>query len=324
MADPNVNITRRYPSEEACAAILVASRRTCCVCRVGGKVVQLHHIDENRSNSDSANFAVLCLDCHNETQRRGGFGRQLNAAQIRRYRDDWIAAVTNRLMEAAADSSKDEVVLGAPLAHADDVVDRVLIEADRSPKIGFRLIDAELLHDARRILAGSGWGGGKHDWTLRQSVDRLFELGIVSASVHTSLDVFESMRASIDAGLPVERLEIMRALDVGILTFRSLAAIPRERHYVVDAQINVFQDQNGVNPLPTVNAIRIRSMGPPPREPHDGVFLTRRNDYRIGSEVTWLWGKEVLGPVWFFDLVTGRYEIAKSMEFRGLPLDDVA
>jgi len=324
MADSNTEVPRRYPSGEDCAAILVAADRTCCVCRVGGKAVQLHHIDENRSNDDPVNFAVLCLECHNETQRRGGFGRQLNAAQVRLYRDEWNDAVTKRLMGGATDGSKGEVVLGAPLIRSDDVIDRVLMEANRSPKIGMRLIDAKLQQDARRILAGSGWGGGQHDWTLRQSIDRLFELGVVSASVHKSLDVFESMRASIDAGIPVERIEVMRALDVGILTYRSLAVIPRERHYVTDAQIAVFQDQNGMTPLPNLYAIRIQSTGPPPREPHDGVFLTRGNQYRLGSEVTWLWGKEVLGPAWFFDLRSGQYETAHSVEFGGLLLEAVA
>ncbi len=68
---------RRYPTEDECAAILVAADRTCCVCRLSGRPVQLHHIDDDRSNPAPDNFAVLCLDCHNETLQRGGFGRQL-------------------------------------------------------------------------------------------------------------------------------------------------------------------------------------------------------------------------------------------------------
>src|SRR3954468_722111 len=97
---------RRYPSADDCAAILVAADRTCCVCRVGGRAVQLHHIDNDRSNADVDNFAVLCVDCHNETLRTGGFGRQLNAAQIRRYRDEWNDAVARRLQDAGRESSQ--------------------------------------------------------------------------------------------------------------------------------------------------------------------------------------------------------------------------
>ena len=69
------------------------SDRTCCVCRVKGKPFQIHHIDENPANNEPKNLAVLCLECHNETQIRGGFGRKLNAEQVILYRDDWLIQV---------------------------------------------------------------------------------------------------------------------------------------------------------------------------------------------------------------------------------------
>lgn len=75
------------------AQVQFASDRTCCVCRVKGKPFQIHHIDENPANNEFKNLAVLCLECHNETQIRGGFGRKLNADQIILYRDDWFIQV---------------------------------------------------------------------------------------------------------------------------------------------------------------------------------------------------------------------------------------
>ena len=212
------NVPRRYPDEDGCAAILVAADRTCCVCRIGGKAVQLHHIDEDPSNASPENFAVVCLECHNETQMRGGFGRKLNAAQVRRYRNEWNNAVSQRLHAAASQSARGEVVLGPPVTRADDLIDHVLEEADRSPKVGLRLMDAELEQETRRLLAGSGWGGGRLDWTVRQGIDRLFELGVVSQSVHGSLNVLETVRAQLNAGEPVSQSEVLVALDVGIMT----------------------------------------------------------------------------------------------------------
>ncbi len=315
---------RRYPPDDDCAAILVAADRTCCVCRVGGKTVQLHHIDDDRSNADPANFAVLCLDCHNETQRRGGFGRPLNAAQVRRYRDEWNDAVADRLQIAARQSARGEIVLGAPLMRADDVIDRILVEAERSPRIGLRLIDAELEQETRRLLAGSGWGGGRRDWSLAEAIGRLFELGVVSKSVHLSLNVLESTRKALDAGELVSKEDVLAAFDVGIMTYRALSAIPRERHYVLDAQIPVFRDADGGQPLPGVFAVRIRSVGPLPRSPHEAVFLTRQSDYVVGAEVTWLWDSEVLGPAWYLDLASGKYLQAHSLAFAGVPLDLIA
>lgn len=71
------------------ARVLFASDRTCCICRKAGKRVQIHHIDDDPSNNEAANLAVLCFECHGETQVTGGFGRQLDAHQVRLYRDDW-------------------------------------------------------------------------------------------------------------------------------------------------------------------------------------------------------------------------------------------
>ena len=73
--------------------VLFASDRTCCVCRVQGKPTQIHHIDDNPANNVLENLAVLCFDCHNLTQVRGGFHNKLDAAQVLRYRDDWLKKV---------------------------------------------------------------------------------------------------------------------------------------------------------------------------------------------------------------------------------------
>lgn len=89
------------PSEIA-AAVLFASDHTCCNCRERGRPAQIHHIDEEPSNNDIENLAVLCLLCHNETQMSGGFGRKLNADLVVQFRDDWLARVVSRRNKADA------------------------------------------------------------------------------------------------------------------------------------------------------------------------------------------------------------------------------
>ncbi len=84
----------------AAADVLFASDRTCCVCTIPGKPAQIHHIDEDPGNNAPDNLAVLCLDCHNDTQIRGGFARKLDAAQVVRYREDWYQRVRARRAEA--------------------------------------------------------------------------------------------------------------------------------------------------------------------------------------------------------------------------------
>jgi len=81
---------------DVAAKIQFLSNRTCCVCRREGKPVQIHHIDSNPSNNNIENLAVLCLECHMQTQISGGFYRKLDANQVKLYRDDWLNIVASR------------------------------------------------------------------------------------------------------------------------------------------------------------------------------------------------------------------------------------
>jgi len=83
------------PSEVA-ARVLFLSDRICCVCRVSGKPVQIHHVDGDRNNNSLQNLAVLCFDCHRDTQIRGGFDRKLDVDQVILYRDDWHRIVAQQ------------------------------------------------------------------------------------------------------------------------------------------------------------------------------------------------------------------------------------
>lgn len=82
--------------EDVAAELLFRHDNTCCVCNLKGKTVQIHHLDEDPSNHDPGNLAALCLEDHQLTMVSGGFGRKLNAEQIRKYRDDWIRRVQLR------------------------------------------------------------------------------------------------------------------------------------------------------------------------------------------------------------------------------------
>ena len=82
------------------ADVQFASDQTCCVCTDRGKTVQIHHLDEDPSNHALENLAVLCLECHNKTQTRGGFGRSLTVEVVSKYRDAWLTRVRDRRRQA--------------------------------------------------------------------------------------------------------------------------------------------------------------------------------------------------------------------------------
>lgn len=94
------------------ADLLFQSDRTCCVCGERGRPVQIHHIDGNPSNHSVSNLAVLCFDCHRDTQIRGGFDRKLDARQIVLYRDGWYQRVRRR--REAAVERRDNVSAAIP------------------------------------------------------------------------------------------------------------------------------------------------------------------------------------------------------------------
>ncbi len=79
---------KRIPKELA-LQVEFASDRICCVCHEPNKAVQLAHIDDDPSNNDFDNLALLCLDCHSQAHTRGGFGRNLTADLVRKYNADW-------------------------------------------------------------------------------------------------------------------------------------------------------------------------------------------------------------------------------------------
>ena len=85
---------------EVAAEILFACDSTCCVCGERGKAIQIHHLDEDPSNHRIGNLSVMCLECHDRTQVRGGFGRKLTKEVVTKYRDEWIVRVMERRQEA--------------------------------------------------------------------------------------------------------------------------------------------------------------------------------------------------------------------------------
>jgi len=82
--------------DDISAEVMFQHDRTCCVCHVRGKAVQIHHIDEDPTNHAVDNLAVLCFDHHEETQVRGGFAKKLKPVDVVRCRDDWIDRVRVR------------------------------------------------------------------------------------------------------------------------------------------------------------------------------------------------------------------------------------
>ncbi len=152
----------KIPTEIA-TEILFLSDRTCCVCNIRGKNVQIHHIDENPSNNDIKNLSVLCLECHNDTMIKGGFGRKLDANQVIKYRNEWLERVQKR-KEKADDIASIQSVTGST---ENIVVENVLDDEFKDYKVyenpnilSEYLIKINIIKKAQLQIAQTKWDTG--------------------------------------------------------------------------------------------------------------------------------------------------------------------
>lgn len=161
--------TRVSVPSDLAADVMFALDSTCCVCRERGKAVEAHHIDEDPSNNTPANLAVLCLECHNQTQVSGGFGRKLTDTLVNKYRDEWLARVIQR--RDAADRAAVEKMVGPAVAASGGPVATVPYSKDRADAI---LAYVQSLPDLRaglRKKAQSGWDTGVTATMVQASYD---------------------------------------------------------------------------------------------------------------------------------------------------------
>jgi hypothetical protein len=89
--------TRRKTPTGTEAAVLLKSKRRCCLCYgLSGddlqKRGQLAHIDRDPSNSDESNLAFLCLKHHDQYDTRTSQSKGLTPDELRHHRDALYAA----------------------------------------------------------------------------------------------------------------------------------------------------------------------------------------------------------------------------------------
>ncbi len=86
-------MTRRPISKATETAVLVKSRRRCCICfglnrDLKLKSGQLAHLNQRNDDNREDNLAYLCLDHHDEYDSRTSQRKGLTEAEVRAYRDE--------------------------------------------------------------------------------------------------------------------------------------------------------------------------------------------------------------------------------------------
>lgn len=148
------------PSELA-ADVLFWADMTCCVCNIRGRSVQIHHIDENPANNDISNLSVLCMECHEQTMIKGGFGRRLGALQIIKYRNDWNERVKSRKAKADEIASIQMVTGSEETAIDEEFEDYLNYKTHDDPSLLTDYLQKIIIvHQAQLTIARTKWDTG--------------------------------------------------------------------------------------------------------------------------------------------------------------------
>jgi len=209
-------------------------------------------------------------------------------------------------------------------APTDEIIDEVLNEASRSPRVGLILLSAELERAVRRLLLATGWGTPQSSRSLRLGIARLVDLGVLTQSAASALSLFSTVRNEIVHGVRVASDdEVLRALDAGIPLLRAVMAIPRERNVVAYPDVEIFADPSATKAIPDVKGLILQTLSPGTSSTSYRILPTARSDYVVGKEVTWELGSRQWGEAWYRDPESHKVRKAwgDSMEFVGRPLD---
>ncbi len=187
------------------------------------------------------------------------------------------------------------------------------------------LLSAHLERAVRELLLTTGWGTGP--WRgLRTGVERLVEVGVMTAGAASALNSFARVRNGIVHGFAgATDDEVIAAIDSGIALLRVVRAIPRERHFVQHVGVPVFADENMSKEL-DVKAVILKAVSPGAAAVTFRIFPTSRMHFEIGMEVAWEWSGPTHGEAWYADPEDGghiKQAWLGSMEFVGRNIDDL-
>jgi hypothetical protein len=206
----------------------------------------------------------------------------------------------------------------------ESMVDEILTESARSPRVGLMLLSAELERAVRRVLLSSGWGDRRSATNLRVGIERLVEVGVLTASAASALSIFSNVRNEIvHGGRAVADEEVLRAVDAAIPLLRAVVAIPSERKIVAFEPVPIYSDPDAKVVIPDVKGLILTAVSPGAGFTSRHIYPTTLDHYEVGRDVTWEWGPSTWGEAWYRDPETDEIKSAwgASMEFVGRHLD---
>lgn len=257
---------------------------------------------------------------------------------IRAGIDDMIALMKQKAEaseaepEAKPEAPQSQVITvsGIPAPEAappyEEPIARVLEEIPKSPKGALLILGAEIEKELRALLWTSGWFQGVGKATITASVGHLVQLGVIPATVASSVKAFLEIRNPLMHGYGVTDDQVLRAIDIGLTILRAVLAIPLEEHRVLAADVQLFEDEAGTRVRQDVRGVLLENKNRHTGATRISASPTIRTNYRKGERVSWEWDMgKVVNQCWYRDPATGELTSAwlSSALFIGRPLDEI-
>jgi hypothetical protein len=209
-----------------------------------------------------------------------------------------------------------------------DLETRVRGELARSPRAALSLLSPEIERHLRPFVAATGFHHRiKPNASMPDVLDALAETWPLSETFRKSARAFWDVRELVIRGYDVPDGEVVRAVNSGLLIFKTLQGLQREKKVVVRVGVELFADPEGQTPRKGVWGLVIENTSSDGKDTKTlQVFPTTRTDYQPGDELTWDWNMgNVYSETWYRDSRTGQLARGwiQAAEFVGRPLMDV-
>ena len=223
---------------------------------------------------------------------------------------------TDHGADSGADSGKPE---------AEDPVQTVLQTAAQSPKIALLLLATEIEKEGRHVLASTGkWTEAKPLPFLRV-IERLDSHYGLPRHMHSSLQLFLSIRNKLVHGGLAEEQDIVSALDSGVTIYRALRALPREQHWIHHEGVPVYSDRGCLHKIPGVQGIILRTQSESGAAKYR-IFPSTKTYFKKGKPISWEWNlSKKWSEAWYRDPDSNRVKSAwgSAGEFVGRHFEDL-
>lgn len=209
---------------------------------------------------------------------------------------------------------------------ASGIVEHILSEASRDPKVALILLATEMEREVRHLLASMGNTGVAEGLTLRRSIDRLQKVGLLPVHLVQSVNSFWHLRNELVHGRHASRDDLIRAIDSGLVILRTIQAIPHEVNVVYHPGVEVYSLPDGRGIRPDIKAVVLETTSPGGAAKSLRAFPTTRTHFQKGKRVAWEWNRDlIVGESWYRHPDTDEitYGWTESMEFVGRSLEDV-